>query len=90
MNNNKMNVKDGTSSYTFYATRYNYLRIAKAILDDWKNDTCVGKYLKKLAKNKIPNKRYMEKRKVSDFHLSHTQANFIWIIWIWKEEIFLD
>ena len=85
-----MNVNDGTSSYTFYATRYDYLRIAKAILDNWKNDTCVGKYLKKLVKNKIPNKRYMEKRKVTDFYLSHTQANFIWIIWIWKEEIFLD
>ena len=63
MTNNKMNVKDGTSSYTFYATRYDYLRVAKAILDDWNNDTCVGKYLKKLAKNKIPKKRYMEKEK---------------------------
>ena len=30
----------------FRATRYDYLRIAKAMLDDWQNDTCVGKYLK--------------------------------------------
>ncbi len=51
------------SSYGFFASRYDYLRIAKAILDDWKNDTCVGKYLKKLVKNKIPQKRYMEKEK---------------------------
>jgi hypothetical protein len=90
MTNNKMNVKDGTSSYTFYATRYDYLRVAKAILDDWNNDTCVGKYLKKLAKIKSQRKDIWKKRKVTDFHLSHMQANFIWIIWIWKEEIFLD
>ena len=32
--------------YQFYATRYDYLRIAKSMLDDWQNDTCVGKYLK--------------------------------------------
>ena len=56
-------IKDGISTYTFYATRYDYLRIAKAMMDDWQNDTCVGKYLKKLAKNKIPKKRYMEKEK---------------------------
>src|SRR6056300_2026967 len=35
-----------TGRYSFYANRYDYLRIAKAILDDWNNDTCVGKYLK--------------------------------------------
>ena len=48
--NVKMNNKDmhprGTGRYSFYANRYDYLRIAKAILDDWNNDTCVGKYLK--------------------------------------------
>ena len=59
----KTKIKDGISTYTFYATRYDYLRIAKAMMDDWQNDTCVGKYLKKLAKNKIPKKRYMEKEK---------------------------
>ncbi len=38
----------------FFATRYDYLRIAKSILDDWQNDTCMGKYLKKIYKNRIP------------------------------------
>jgi len=39
--------KDDVSVWNqFYATRYDYLRIAKAMLDDWKNDTCVGQYLK--------------------------------------------
>ena len=36
----------GNADNIFYATRYDYLRIAKAMLDDWQNDTCVGKYLK--------------------------------------------
>ena len=56
-------IKDGISTYTFYATRYDYLRIAKAMMDDWQKDTCVGKYLKDLAKNKIPKKRYIYEEK---------------------------
>lgn len=38
--------------YHFYATRYDYLRIANAMLSDWQNNTCEGKYLKSLYKNK--------------------------------------
>ena len=34
-------------------TRYDYLRIAKAMMDDWQNDTCEGKYLKSLYERKI-------------------------------------
>ena len=41
----------------FFATRYDYLRISKAILDDWQNDTCVGKYLKTIYKNRIKKNR---------------------------------
>ena len=44
--------KLGHKRYTFFATRYDYLRIAKAMLDDWENDTCVGRYLKTIFKNK--------------------------------------
>ena len=40
----------GVGTAWFYASRYDYLRIAKAILDDWKNDTCEGRYLKKIYK----------------------------------------
>ena len=43
----------GDANSMFYATRYDYLRIAKAMLDDWQNDTCVGKYLKTIYKNRI-------------------------------------
>ncbi len=35
------------------ATRFDYLRIAKAIMDDYQNDTCVGKYLKEIHKRRI-------------------------------------
>jgi len=45
----------------FYATRYDYLRIAKAMLDDWQNDTCEGKYLKTIFNNRISKEN--EKRK---------------------------
>tara|TARA_B100000787_G_C16172345_1_gene287196 strand:- start:402 stop:1532 length:1131 start_codon:yes stop_codon:yes gene_type:complete len=44
---------ESTVRYSFYATRYDYLRIAKAIMDDWNNDTCVGKYLKTVYDRRI-------------------------------------
>ena len=46
--------EDGPIRYSVQATRYDYLRIAKAILDDWQNDTCVGKYLKTIRELRIP------------------------------------
>ena len=47
-----------TGRYSFYANRYDYLRIGKRILDDWNNDTCVGKYLKTIYEQRInKNKR---------------------------------
>ena len=52
LNNATFNVKNlteqGAWQYGISATRYDYLRIAVAILKDWKNDTCEGKYLKQL------------------------------------------
>jgi len=39
--------------YSFHATRYDYLRIAIAMLNDWNNDTCVGKYLKTVYERRI-------------------------------------
>ena len=38
----------------FYASRYDWLRIAKAVMDDYQNNTCVGKYLKEIYNRKIP------------------------------------
>ena len=57
---NNCDVKPGkeVGRYSFYANRYDYLRIGKRILDDWNNDTCVGKYLKTIYEQRInKNKR---------------------------------
>jgi len=51
--------KDDLSIWSqFYATRYDYLRIAKAMLDDWENDTCAGKYLKTIFERRINKGNY--------------------------------
>jgi len=52
------NIKKGEyGRYSFYAQRYDYLRIAKLIMDHWKNDTCVGKYLKTIYENRVDKKK---------------------------------
>ena len=55
LNKNKVgNRKSGEyGRYSFYAQRYDYLRIARLVLDHWNNDTCVGKYLKTMYKNRV-------------------------------------
>ena len=45
--------EDRSVTSTLLVTRYDYLRIAKAMLDDWQNDTCEGKYLKSLYERKV-------------------------------------
>jgi len=51
-----------SARYSFYANRYDYLRIAKAMMDDWHNDTCAGKYLKTIYKNRIKKKDNTKER----------------------------
>ncbi|MDC0151314.1 hypothetical protein OAI89_04410, partial [Candidatus Pelagibacter sp.] len=46
--------QSGNGHPNIKATRFDYLRIAKAIMDDYQNDTCVGKYLKEIYKRRIP------------------------------------
>jgi hypothetical protein len=45
-----------TGRYSFLANPYDYLRIAKTMMEDWHNDTCAGKYLKTIYKNRIKKK----------------------------------
>ena len=62
-------VNDKTFWNQFYGNRYDYLRVARAILNDWQQDTCVGKYLKSIYDTAIPkNKRYS-----SGFRLGYTK-----------------
>ena len=37
----------------FYATSKDYLRLGIMIANDWKSDTCIGKYLRDVEKNKV-------------------------------------
>jgi CubicO group peptidase (beta-lactamase class C family) len=46
-------VNNKSTTSTFLTTRYDYLRIARAMLVDWQNDTCEGKYLKSLFERKV-------------------------------------
>jgi|LWDU01.1.fsa_nt_gi hypothetical protein len=43
---------DGWSKASFHASRYDYLRIAKSMLDHWNKNTCVGQYLKDIYENR--------------------------------------
>jgi len=45
-----------SARYSFYANKYDYLRIAKTMMDDWHNDTCAGKYLKTIYENRVKKK----------------------------------
>ena len=57
--------------YSFYADRYDYLRIAKSIMDHWNNDTCVGRYLKTIYEQRInKNKRSYDGDRHGQFSVS--------------------
>ena len=72
-----MNKESGIANSLFYATRYDYLRIAKSILDDWQNDTCMGKYLKTIYKNRIPKGNFNQRFDLSNtFSGTKTYAGF--------------
>jgi CubicO group peptidase (beta-lactamase class C family) len=50
-------IGSGTTLPHFSASRYDFLRLAKAMLDDWQNDTCEGKYLKEIFERQMPKDR---------------------------------
>ena len=52
---------------TLNVSRYDWLRIAKAVMDDYQNDTCVGKYLKEIHKRRIP-KNYNKEKNEPQFN----------------------
>ena len=65
---NSTDETEGSGRYSFYASRYDYLRIGKRILDDWNNDTCVGKYLKTIyEQRKNKNKKSYKGDKSGQF-----------------------
>jgi hypothetical protein len=67
----KNQAKGEYGRYSFYADRYDYLRIAKSIMDHWNNDTCVGKYLKTVYDRRInKNKKSYNGDKLGQFSVS--------------------
>ena len=69
--NNKSIHPRETGRYSFYANRYDYLRIGKGILDDWNNDTCIGKYLKTIYEQRInKNKKSYDGDRYGQFSVS--------------------
>ena len=65
--------------YSFYADRYDYVRIANMIMKHWKNDTCVGKYLKIMYENRV-DRQYDEYSKFKGNHRSAQTygGQFLW------------
>jgi len=53
----KQRIDLGAGTYMFWATRYDYLRIANAMMEDWRNNTCEGRYLKEVYEHRISNGR---------------------------------
>lgn len=43
----------GPGWYSFFATRYDYMRFALSVLEDWQNETCVGQYLREVYANRV-------------------------------------
>ena len=46
-------ISQGAGEYSYIASRYDFLRIAIAMVEDWQQDTCEGKYLKELYDRRI-------------------------------------
>ena len=57
-----LNEHFGNGHPNIMATRFDYLKIAKAIMDDYQNDTCVGKYLKEIYERRIPKNSTKERK----------------------------
>ena len=66
--NQDANYGEETFWYHFFATRSDYLRIAKAMLDDWQNNTCEGQYLKTIYKKRINKNESWKDDKNSHFN----------------------
>ena len=71
--------------YAFYADRYDYVRIANLMLNHWKNDTCVGKYLKTMYENRVDR----QKEGYTNLGGNHKAAQTYGGQFLW-DAIFLD
>jgi len=56
----------GAGQYGISATRYDLLRIAVTMMEDWQSDTCEGQYLKQLKKRSVSKNNKRERWDGSD------------------------
>jgi len=64
--------------YSFYADRYDYVRIANLMMNHWQNDTCVGKYLKTMYENRI-DRNYETSKSDGNHKVAQTYGGqFLW------------
>lgn len=56
----------GAGQYGISATRYDLLRIAITMMEDWQSDTCEGQYLKQLKKRSVSKNNKRERWDGSD------------------------
>lgn len=52
--NRGYDIEDGPAWYQFYASRYDYLRIALTMLEDWESESCIGQYLRDIEARSQP------------------------------------
>ena len=62
--------------YTFFADRYDYLRIAYSMMNHWNNDTCVGKYLKSMYENRIDKAHNRNYNKRTDMSVAQMATSY--------------
>jgi len=58
--------------YSFYADRYDFVRIANLMMNHWNNDTCVGKYLKTMYETRIDKKKNGYSMKRGNFNATQS------------------
>ena len=73
--NIKNRIENGAGRYGVFATRYDYLRIAKAMMGDWQNNTCEGKYLKEIYKRRVNMNRKQDTWNSKDMRWGYPQFN---------------
>ena len=54
MNSRFSKPSEGNNWYMFYATRYDYLRWAITMYEDWQANECIGQYLRNIYKSRVP------------------------------------
>ena len=79
-------IDQGAGRYSISATRYDYLRIAKLMVDDWQGDTCEGRYLKEIYNRRVPRNRRISSWNSADLkwgnpHFGHTAKTYAGQFW---------